>query len=164
MITTWLLSNDEEPDPKQVRTTFKRAKEDIIPAEEVTRPDPDLTNKEDRAAEATQIRTASTATFANYKGTDRKNAGKGSRRTNPAKMLKDKHTGPGSILWKKIRTLNLSMPFNNQEKDSRTITKKMSLTLPELKLIKSINQEPQPFPSTIQVFSKELDGSPHPSS
>jgi hypothetical protein len=130
MITTWLLSTDEEPDPRRVRTISKHAEEDIIPAEEVTRPDLDQTNEENLVAEATQIGTASTATFANYKGTNRKNAEKGSRRTNPAGTLKDKHTGPKSTLWKRIQMLNLSMPLNDQETDSRMIMKKMSLTLP----------------------------------
>ncbi len=161
---TWPLPTDEEPDPRQVRTTSKRAVEDIILAEEVTKPDLDQTNEEDLAVEATPIRTANNATFASYKGTDRKNAEKGSRRTNPAEMLKDEHTGPESTSWKRIQTQNLSMPLIVQETDYRMITKKMGLTSPELKLIESINQELQPFPSIIRVFSKELDEPPHPSS
>jgi hypothetical protein len=160
----WPLSTDEEPDPRPIRTTSKQAEEDTVPAEEVSRPDLAQTKEEDWAAEATQIGMASTATFAKYKGTKRKNVGKGSRRTNLAGTLKDEHTGPETTSWKRIRKLNLSTPLNNRKTDSRMIMKKMSLTLPELKLIKSINQEPQPFPSTIWVFSKELYDSPHPSS
>jgi hypothetical protein len=66
---------------------------DIISAEEVTRPDPDPTNEEDPAAEATQIATDNTAIFASNKDTDWKNARKGSRRTNHAEMPKDEHIG-----------------------------------------------------------------------
>jgi hypothetical protein len=161
---TWLLSIDEEPDPRRTRPTSKQAKVDIILAEEVTRPDLDPTNEEDPAAEATQIGMASTAIFASNKNTDRKNAGKESRRTSPARMLKDKHTGQKSTSWRRIQTLNPSVPFNDQKTDSRTITKNMDLTQLELNLVESINQELQPFPSKIQVFSKELDDSPHPSS
>jgi hypothetical protein len=43
-------------------------------------------------------------------------------------------------------------------------TMNMDLTLLELNLIGNISQELQPLPSKIQVFSNELDDSPHPSS
>jgi hypothetical protein len=58
---------------------------------------------------------------------------------------------------------NPSMPLITPMTESRTMTKNYS-TQPEFILIESISQEPQPFPSNIRVFSKELDDSPHSSS
>ncbi len=161
---TWPPSTDEEPGPRRVKTTSKLAEEDIPLAEEVTKLNLDPINKEDLAAGTTPIGTENTATFASYKGTNRKNAGRGSRRTNFAGMPRDKHTGPEFTLWTKIQTQNPSTPLNNLRTDSRMTTKNMILTLPESQLTESINQEQQPFPSTTWVFSKELDDSPHPSS
>ncbi len=76
---TWPLSTNEEPGPRQVKTTSKQAKEDITLAEEVTKPDPDPINEEDPAVETTPIETENNATFASYKGPDKRNAGRGSR-------------------------------------------------------------------------------------
>ncbi len=98
------------------------------------------------------------ATFARSKDTDKRSAGKGSRRTNPAETHKDEHTGPESISWTRTQIQRPSTPSITRISDTRA--KKPHLTLPEF----SINQEPQPFPSNSRVFSNELDDSPHPSS
>ena len=73
--TTLQLSIDEGPDPEQTKPADK--------AEETTTPDEEDT-KEDTVevpaipeAETTTIEMANTATFANFRATDRKNAGKG---------------------------------------------------------------------------------------
>jgi hypothetical protein len=46
---------------------------------------------------------ANSATFAIYKGMDRKNAESYSRKTNPAEIHKDGPTGQGSTSWTKIQ-------------------------------------------------------------
>jgi hypothetical protein len=79
MTMTWLLSTDEEPNPKQTNQAVN-LKEDTLMDEETVKQDPDST-KEDEAQVAetgiTQTKTATTATFANIKVIDRRNAGKG---------------------------------------------------------------------------------------
>jgi hypothetical protein len=77
--------------------------------------------------------------YFNSKDIDKRNAGKESRRTSPAEMLRDEHTGREFTLWRK----NI---FH------KTTTKNMDLTQPELILVQSISQELQPFPNKIQVF------------
>jgi hypothetical protein len=73
--TTWPLSIDVEPDQDQTKPADQ--------AEEITTPDEEDT-KEDTVevpaipeAETTITEMANTATFANFRATDRKNAGKG---------------------------------------------------------------------------------------
>ncbi len=73
--TTSPLSTDEEHDPELTKPAGK--------AEEITAPDEEDT-KQDQAegptipeVATTAIKTASTATFAKSKATDRRNAGKG---------------------------------------------------------------------------------------
>jgi hypothetical protein len=94
----------------------------------------------------------------------KKNVEKGLRKTSPAEMPKDEHIGREYISWLKTLKPNPSAPLIKPKTDSRTMTKNTSLTQPELSLIESISQEPQPFPSKIQLFSKELDDFPHSSS
>jgi hypothetical protein len=132
--------------------------------EEVTPPDEEVTNldqepdeDEIQMAEVTTTGMENSATSARYKGTDKRNAGNRSRRTNHAVTHKDELTGQGSPSWMKTRTPRPSTPFTTK---IELATKTVHLTLPEF----SINQEPQPFPSNFWVFSKELDDSPHPSS
>ncbi len=77
-------------------------------------------------AETTPIETENSATSARSKGTNKKNVGKGSRRTYPAKMRKDGPTGPGSTSWMKIQTRRLSTPSSMRRSDTRA--KKAHLT------------------------------------
>jgi len=73
--TTWPLSIDVEPDQDQTKPAD--------PAEELTTPEEeDIKQAMAEApatpeAETTTIEMANTATFANFRATDRKNAGKG---------------------------------------------------------------------------------------
>jgi hypothetical protein len=127
------------------------------PDEEVTNLEQEPDKKEIQAAEATTTEMENSATSARSKGTDKRNAGCGSRKTNLAKMHKDKLTGPGST--SRMRTLTQRPSTPSTMKMSESEMKKVHLTLPD-----SINQEPQPSPSNFWVFSKELDDSPHPSS
>jgi hypothetical protein len=137
------------------------------PAEEVTKPDPDLTNKGAQAAGTMQSRITNIVTSADSKDTGRRNDRKESRRTSPAETPRAKPTGR-EFTWRRTPILNQSVLLDAQKTDSKMITKNtmknMDLTQLELNLIDNISQEPQPLPSKIQVFSKELDDSPHPSS
>jgi hypothetical protein len=159
----WPLSIDEEHGLKQP-SQAPRIAVDIHPAEEVTNLDLDSTNEEAQAAETKRARIANTATSANSRDIGRRNAKWGSRKTSPAEMPKDEHTGQGYTSWMKMQKPNLSMPLITPTTKFRMMTKNMSSIQLELILIESISQEPQPFPSKIWVFSKELDDSPHSSS
>jgi hypothetical protein len=114
--------------------------------------------EETQAAEATTTEIGNSATSSRSRGTDKMNAGNGSRRTNCAETHKDKLTGQGSTSWMRSRTQKPSTPSTTKMSESET--KKVHLTLPEF----SINQKLQLFPSNFRIFSKELDDSPHPSS
>jgi hypothetical protein len=115
-----------------------------------------------------QTRIKNIATSANSKDTDRRNARKESRRTSPAEMPRAEPIGQEFTSWRRTPILNPSVLLDAQKTYSKMTTKNntknMDLTQPELNLIENISQEPQPFPSNIWVFSKELDDSPHPSS
>jgi hypothetical protein len=119
--------------------------------EEVTHQDLDQKEEEPRVAGTTRTGTANSATFTNFKGMDRKNAAKGSKKTNLAETPKDGPTGQGSTSWMRIWRPRQSTPSTMRTSDTRT--KKAHLTLLEF----NISQEPQPFPSNFWVFSKELD-------
>jgi hypothetical protein len=73
--TTWPLSIDEEQGPDQTKPAD--------PAEELTTPEEEDIKQAmaevptTPEAETTTIEMANTATFANFRATDRKNAGKG---------------------------------------------------------------------------------------
>jgi hypothetical protein len=73
--TTWPLSIDEEQGPDQTKPAD--------PAEELTTPEEEDIKRAmaevptTPEAETTTIEMANTATFANFRATDRKNAGKG---------------------------------------------------------------------------------------
>ena len=73
--TTWPLSIDEEPGPDQTKPAD--------PAEELTTPEEEDIKQAmaevptTPEAETTTIEMANTVTFANFRATDRKNAGKG---------------------------------------------------------------------------------------
>jgi len=129
-----------------------------LPDEEVTNPEQEPEEEEIRVVETTPIETGNSATSARFKGTDKRIAGKASRRTKPPETHMDKPTGRGSISWTRTQTRRPSTPSITRMSDTKA--KKVHLTLPEF----SINQEPQPFPSNFRVFSKELNDSPHPSS
>jgi hypothetical protein len=148
---------EEEPGPKQTNQVGSHGEVTLLD-EEVTNPDQEPEEEEIQVAETTPIEMANSATSARFKGTDKRSARKGSRRTNHAETRKDGPTGLGSISWMRTQTRRLSTPSITRMSDTRV--KKAHSTLPEF----SINQEPQPFPSNFWVFSKELDDSPHPSS
>jgi hypothetical protein len=67
-----------------------------------------------QAAETTQIKTTSSAISTNYKDIPKRTAERGLRKTNCAEMPKDKHTGPESISWRRIRIPNPSMQYISQ--------------------------------------------------
>jgi hypothetical protein len=72
---TWPLLIDEEPGLRQTNWAFKAIMEDMPPAEETTRPDPDSTN-EGVQAETTPTGTTNSATFASCKGIGKRNVKK----------------------------------------------------------------------------------------
>jgi hypothetical protein len=151
------LSTEEELGQKRISRVGSHEKV-TPPDEEVTNPDQEPDEEEIQAAEVTTTETGNSATSAKSKGTDKRNARNGSRRTNLAETHKDKLTGPGSTSWMRTQTQRPSTPSTTEMSESKM--KKANLTLQEF----SIHQEPQPFPSNFWVFSKELDDSPHPSS
>jgi hypothetical protein len=116
---------------------------DTHPDEEAIKQGLDSINEEAQAAEAETTRTGTTniATFANNKGIDKRNAGKESRKTNLAEMLKDKLTGQRSTSWTRMPKQNPSTPLITMKIKTRMMTKKYS-TQPEFILIESISQEP----------------------
>ncbi len=89
---TWPLSINEEHGLKLTNQNLRIAA-DMPPAEEATKQDPDSTNEEAQAAETTQTGRTNIATSANSKDIGKRNAEKGSRKTNPAETPKDEHIG-----------------------------------------------------------------------
>jgi hypothetical protein len=77
--------------------------EDTLPDEEVINLDQDQKEEEARVGETTPIKMANSATSARSKGTDKKNAGKDSRRTSLAETPRDGLTGRGSTSWMRIQ-------------------------------------------------------------
>jgi hypothetical protein len=148
------LSIDEERGPKATNTADKH-EETTAPDEEATKLD--QAEEEIPAMEATATGTANTATSARSRDTDKKNAGNESRRINPAVTLKDDTTGPSITSWRRTKP-KPSMPFIMKRSDLSKGT--AHLILPDSPL----EQGPQPLPRNSQVFGKELDDSPHPSS
>jgi hypothetical protein len=148
------LSIDEEQGPKTTNPVDKH--------EETTAPDKEATKldqakEEIPAMEATATGMANTATFARSKDIVKKNAGSESRQIIPAATLKDATTGPRFTSWRRTKP-RPSMPLIMKRSDLSKGT--AHLILPDSPL----EQEPQPLPRNSQVFSKELDDSPHPSS
>ncbi len=120
---TWPHSIDEGPDQKLINQSL-RATADTMPIEEVSKPDPDST-REAQGAETTRTGTTNTDTSANSKATDRRNARRESKKINLAVTPKDKHIGPGSTSWRKIKMLNPSKQSTTQ----RTKFWKMTMTI-----------------------------------
>jgi hypothetical protein len=91
----WLPSTGKEPNQNLDTQRTPRKTADTHPTEEGSSI-PDQDNKEGRitAKEPTSI-----AIFANYKVTSRKNAKKGSMKTNHARMPRAVSTGPISFWW-----------------------------------------------------------------
>ncbi len=73
MTTTWLLSINEGPNQKQISQALK-ATAGALQMEEIVKLDPDSTEEEAQAAETTQTRKTSSATFARYKDIAKRNA------------------------------------------------------------------------------------------
>jgi hypothetical protein len=159
----WPLSTDEGPGLRRTNQALKAIVADMPPAEETIRPDLDSTNEEAQA-ETTPTGTTNSALFASCKGIGKKNVRNESKKTSPAEMPRAEHTGQESTSWRRTQKPNLSTLLVAQRTEWRMMTKNTDLKQPELILIESISQEPQPFPSKIWVFSKELDDSPHSSS
>jgi len=154
-MTTSRPSTDEEPDPKATNPADK-TEEATTPDEEATKLDQE-DKEEIPALEATATGTANTATSARSRDIDKKNARSESRRINPAEMLKDNTTGPRFTSWKRMKPRPSTPLITKRSELYRETT---HLTLPD----SILTQELQPSPRNSQVFSKELDDSPHPSS
>jgi hypothetical protein len=99
--TTSPLSIGEEPGQKQTNRVVNHV-EDTLLDEEVINLDPDQKEEETQVAETTPIDMANSATSARSKDTDKKNARKGSKKTNPAETPKDRPTGQGSTSWTRL--------------------------------------------------------------
>jgi hypothetical protein len=121
-----LVVAQQDPDTMMIKRMLD--KEVTTQVEEVTRQEPDPTKEEDLVAETTPIAMGSTATSANYKDTGKKNAGRDSRRTNLAEMLRVKCTGPGFTSWVKTQTRNRSTPLNKCKTDSTDSRTDMEMT------------------------------------
>ncbi len=98
--TSW-LSIDKEPDQKATNPV-DTTEETTAPDEEATKLDQE-DEEEILALEATATGTANTATTANSRDTDKKNAGSESRRINPAATLKDDTTGTRFTSWRRTK-------------------------------------------------------------
>jgi hypothetical protein len=92
MTTTLLPSIDKEPNQKQISKALK-ATVDIWQIEEDSN-HPGSTKGEAQTTGTKLTETTNTATSANKKDSDRKKAGRDSRRTNPVATPKDKPIGP----------------------------------------------------------------------
>ncbi len=89
---TLLPSADKEPSQRQVSPTHKTIA--IIRTIEEANNHPDSTGEEVQTEETMPTRTTNTAASANSKDTDKENARKESRKTNPAVTPRAEHTGP----------------------------------------------------------------------
>ncbi len=72
--TTSQLSTDEGPDPKTIKPVDKTEETSTLDEEAIN---PDSTEEAMPDTETTATGTANTATFAKFKGTDKRNAEKG---------------------------------------------------------------------------------------
>jgi hypothetical protein len=149
------LSIDKEQDQKATNPVDK-TEETTAPDKEATKLDQE-NEEEIPALEATATGMANTATSANSRDADKKNARSESRRINPAATLKDDTTGPRFTSWKRTKP-RPSTPLMRKRSDLPKGKAHSILSESPLK------QGPQPLPRNSRVFSKELDDSPHPSS
>ncbi len=157
------LSIDEEPGPKQTNQASGQSWRICHQQRELSGR---IRIQQTRRLKRKQLKPEQNffATFASCKGIGRKNARNASRKTSPAEMPRAQRTCRGSTSWRRTQKPNPSMLLVAQKTEWWMMMKNTDLKQPELILIESISQVPQPLPSKIGVFSKELDDSPHSSS